>query len=265
MKPRINMIGGGFTHDVCSSAGSEPKLMVWDKSGMSDISIHIDYGVANIPPNPSKKNYVWLSESKTINKPLYDWCIDNVKFLEDNFELLFTHDKSLVGLSNKFKLVTCSAKPWVKDVGIHTKSKLVSMIASNKVMCDEHRYRQEVIRKYSGKLDHYGRGYRNITNKEEGLNDYCFSIAMENHTYSLAFSEKITDCFATGTIPIYYGTPEISEVFNPDGIIMLTDDFKIEDLSFELYYSKMDAIKENYEIVTNMSVAEDYIYEKFIK
>tara|TARA_B110000285_G_C14972599_1_gene537331 strand:+ start:167 stop:946 length:780 start_codon:yes stop_codon:yes gene_type:complete len=259
------MIGGGFTHDVCSSAGSEPKLMVWDKSGMSDISIHIDYGVANIPPNPSKKNYVWLSESKTINKPLYDWCIDNVKFLEDNFELLFTHDKSLVGLSNKFKLVTCSAKPWVKDVGIHTKSKLVSMIASNKVMCDEHRYRQEVIRKYSGKLDHYGRGYRNITNKEEGLNDYCFSIAMENHTYSLAFSEKITDCFATGTIPIYYGTPEISEVFNPDGIIMLTDDFKIEDLSFELYYSKMDAIKENYEIVTNMSVAEDYIYEKFIK
>tara|TARA_R110001606_G_scaffold399176_1_gene581312 strand:- start:5055 stop:5852 length:798 start_codon:yes stop_codon:yes gene_type:complete len=265
MKPRINMIGGGFTHDVCSSAGSEPKLMVWDKSGMSDISIHIDYGVANIPPNPAKKNYVWLSESKTINKPLYDWCIDNVKFLEDNFELLFTHDKSLVGLSNKFKLVTCSAKPWVKDVGIHTKSKLVSMIASNKVMCDEHRYRQEVIRKYSGKLDHYGRGYRNITNKEEGLNDYCFSIAMENHTYSLAFSEKITDCFATGTIPIYYGTPEISEVFNPDGIIMLTDDFKIEDLSFELYYSKMDAIKENYEIVTNMSVAEDYIYEKFIK
>jgi hypothetical protein len=259
------MVGGGFTHDICSSAGSEPKLMVWDKTGMSDTSIHIDHAVYGIPPNPTKKNYVWLSESRTINKPIYDWCVNNVKFIEDNFELLFTHDKSLVELSDKFKLVTCSAKPWVKDIGIHTKTKLVSMIASNKVMCEEHKYRQEVIRKYTGKMDHYGRGYRNISKKEEGLNDYCFSITMENHTYSLAFSEKITDCFATGTVPIYYGTPEISEVFNPDGIIMLTDEFKIEDLSFDLYHSKMDAIKENYEIVTNMPVAEDYIYEKYIK
>jgi hypothetical protein len=51
----------------------------------------------------------------------------NVKYLEDNYRLLFTHDTELLKLSPKFKLVTCSAKPWVTDIGVHTKSKLISM------------------------------------------------------------------------------------------------------------------------------------------
>jgi hypothetical protein len=61
------------------------------------------------------------------------------------------------------------------------------------------------------KLTLFGRGYNEIKNKEIGLKDYHFSITMENHTYPLAYSE-ISDCFATGTIPIYYGTDMIGDV-----------------------------------------------------
>ena len=88
---------------------------------------------------------------------------------------------------------------------------------------------------------------------------------MENLTYSNGYSEKITDCFATGTIPIYYGSPDIVEVFNSDGIIWLTEEFKIEDLSAELYWSKMDAIQDNYNRAINFPIAEDWIFETYIK
>tara|TARA_R110000772_G_scaffold259089_1_gene376591 strand:+ start:1363 stop:2160 length:798 start_codon:yes stop_codon:yes gene_type:complete len=263
-KQTINMVGGGFQHQNSSSFGHEAKNVKWFKDGSANISIHIDNGL-RIPPNKTKLNYGWLSESKTIIGGIYGWCVNNIQYLEDNFELIFTHDTSLLPLSDKFKLVICSAKPWIKDVGIHTKSKLVSMISSNKVMCAEHKYRQDMVSKYRSQVDLFGRGFNPIKTKDEGLKDYYFSIAMENGTYPLMYSEKLTDCFATGTIPIYYGTPSIGEVFNTDGIITLDDNFNIGDLTSELYHSKLDAIKENLESVIEMPIAEDYIYEKYIK
>jgi hypothetical protein len=74
-----------------------------------------------------------------------------------------------------------------------------------------------------------------------------FSVTIENDEYETYWSEKILDCFACGTIPVYHGAPDIGDYFNMDGIILLTDDFKVSDLTPELYYSKMDAIKDNFE------------------
>ena len=57
---KINMIGGGFQHEICSSAGSVPKLVEWDKgSHNANISIHIDQAIKQ-PVNKNKKNYAWL-------------------------------------------------------------------------------------------------------------------------------------------------------------------------------------------------------------
>jgi len=270
MRQKVNMVGGGFQHDVCSSSGSVPKLMEWIK-GVHDapISIHIDHAMwfgrgEYVPPNPQTKNYAWLMESKTIIGPLYEWCSNNIPHLVENFEMVFTHDKSLVELSPIFKLVVCNALPWVKDCGIFDKTKSLSMIASSKVMCEEHRYRQQIIQKHQHQMNHYGRGFKNINIKEDGLKDYRFSITMENGTYPLMYSEKLTDCFVTGTIPIYYGC-DVSELFDTNGIIMLTDDFNPSDLTEDLYHSKMESIKNNYEIAMNLPIAEDYIYENFIK
>jgi hypothetical protein len=263
-KIKINMIGGGFQHAECSSHGHMPEHVIWTKDKSAPISIHIDNAIMS-PIDPNKKNYAWLTESKTIIGGLYQWCENNVEYIENNFELLFTHDIELVKLSGKFKLVICSAKHWIQDIGIHIKTKLVSMIATNKIMCSCHEYRQKIVNKYKDNLDLFGRGFNHIDNKEEGLKDYFFSIAMENGTYPLMYSEKITDCFACGTIPIYYGTSMIGDVFNTDGIIILDESFNINDLTPDLYYSKTDAIKENYHIATSMPIAEDYIYKNFIK
>jgi len=108
-------------------------------------------------------------------------------------------------------------------------------------------------------------GINFIENKKDGLKDYCFSISIENATYSNMITEKITDCFMTGTIPIYFGIDNIGDFFNKNGIIILNDDFNIDDLSFDLYYSKIEAVKENYEISKKLMLPEDLIYLDHLK
>ena len=264
-KVKINMIGGGFQHEICSSAGNVPRYVEWDKGSHSaDISIHIDNAIRQ-PTNKIKRNYAWICESSAIIPHIIQWVSQNMVYMENNYELIFTHDERLLSLSPKMRFILPNAVPWVSDYGVHKKTKLVSIIASLKKYCSGHLYRHTIIEKYGHLVDCYGSGHNRIENKEEGLNDYCFSIAMENDNYPHIFCEKITDCFATGTIPIFWGTPTIGDFFNKDGIIMLTDDFMVEDLSTDLYYSKMDAILNNYERAINLPTAEDYMYENHIK
>lgn len=261
---KINMIGGGFQHSV-STNDMEPKFVEWVKgSGLAPISIYIDNGL-HLPMKLETKNYGWLCESKTIIPHLYDWCANNIEVLKNKYIKVFTHDVELAKLSDIFQITQCSAKSYFKHGEMYPKNKLVSMIASNKTMCAEHLYRQQMIQKFSGKCDHFGRGHRPIENKEDGLKDYCFSIVMENATYPNMFTEKITDCFMTGTIPIYYGISNIGDYFDTNGIITLNDDFKIEDLSFELYQSKIESVERNLQLAIDLLVAEDYIYKNFIE
>lgn len=261
---RINLIGGGFQHSP-STSGHKPLFIEWIKNGSSaPISIYVDFGMYD-NTNPNTKNYGWLVESKTINGDLYEWCKNNIELLRNKFILVFTHDVELTKLSNIFALTQTSGKSFIPFGDIYPKNKLVSMIASNKVMCEEHKFRQIIINKFSEKCDHFGYGYKVIPDKIDGLKDYCFSIAMENGTYSNMFSEKITDCFMTGTIPIYYGIENINDFFNPEGIITLDSNFKIEDLNFELYNSKLDAVKDNFKKANELLIAEDYLFEKYLK
>jgi len=264
-KQSINMVGGGFQHGISSSDNNTPQHMIWVKGNhTAPISIHINDAIFK-KTDPTKRNFGWLHESKTIKPKMYADARTNVKELEKKFELVFMHDQDLASISDKFVWIKWKGNPWVIDKAIHPKSKLVSMFASSKIMCPAHVYRHEILQKFKDKVDHFGTGFKSVARKEEGLNDYFFNIAMENHTYRNSYSEKLTDCFATGTVPIYYGNPGIGEIWNTDGMIMLNNNFKIEDLSPELYYSMMPAIKDNFQRVMNMPVSEDYIYTEFIK
>jgi len=92
-----------------------------------------------------------------------------------------------------------------------------------------------------------------------------FSIAIENCQHPTYTTEKLHDCFATGTIPVYLGAPDVDSVFNGDGIIYLDDGFSIQDLSEDLYYSRMDAIRENLKLINEYAFPiEDYIYLKYL-
>jgi hypothetical protein len=51
------------------------------------------------------------------------------------------------------------------------------------------------------------------------MTPFRFALVMENHNVQGYVTEKIANAFMASTIPIYYGTPEIFEMFNKDAFI----------------------------------------------
>jgi hypothetical protein len=135
------------------------------------------------------------------------------------------------------------------------------MVSSNKGWTEGHKKRLQFVEKFKNKVDLYGRGFNEIQKKEEALSDYMFSITVENDKYETYWTEKILDCFACGTIPVYYGSPDIGDFFDKNGIIILEDDFDINSLTEELYISKKDSIKNNFEKSLEYNIIEDLIYK----
>jgi len=265
-KEKINLIGGGFRHCLSTNGYVLPRKIEWVLDNSSDVSIHVDESIFS-PVDNSKTNYAMLSESKTIIGHLYDNVVTHIALLENNYEYIFTHDISLLDASEKIKLIPPPATSWIlpRDRKLYEKTKLTSMIASNKNICSDHFYRNKIANMFEDKIDLYGRGRKNqIENKIDGLKDYCFSITVENGIYNNMFTEKITDCFVVGTIPVYYGSKSIENYFNPEGIIDLKD-LSLSDLTTQVYHNKIQYIKENFEIACNLPFPEDFIYENYIR
>lgn len=267
-KLTLNMIGGGFQHAFSSCGWNHPKHVVWDKTThTSPISIHIDAGVFEIVPDKSKLNIAWFCESPYFMWPytkkfdipdVKEWALKTYKFI-------FTSDKELLKKHPELTYVIPHAHPWIQDRKIFSKTKLTSIIASAKKEAPGHILRHSVIDTYGDFIDTFGGGYNPIKLKEEGLKDYMFSFSIENIQSDGYFTEKICDCFATGTIPIYWGDKTISDHFLTEGIICLEDGFDSSFLTKEFYESKKSFIEENFHKAINLPISEDYIYLNYIK
>ena len=264
-KYKINLFCGDNL-EPSSSALNATKHVQWVYDGSGEVNIYVSQRALDALNDTSgKPTYIWLLESKQIIPQYYQWIIDNYEFVISRVDGIFSCDKELCAKYPKISYSVINAVPWVQDRKVHEKTKLVSMIASNKRMCEGHAKRLQFVDKFREKLDFYGRGFNEISCKEEGLKDYMFSVGIENAVYDTYFTEKLTDCFACGTIPIFYGCKGVTEYFNEDGIIFLDDNFDLSMLTKDLYYSRMDAIKDNFERSINFPVAEDYLYLNYFK
>jgi hypothetical protein len=195
----------------------------------------------NIAPHA----YGWITEPPEILPHLHD----DLPRIEHQFKYIFTyHDESLNRNPEKYKLYltaghTCELR------GIPQKSKLCSFVCSAKTMCPLHKFRHSVVRAFENEIDIYGY-YSWIDIKNTGLEDYMFSIAIENSVQNDYFSEKIIDCFVTGTIPIYWGARNLGQYFDLDGVIPFDKFIEVGPamLSQSLYESKKQAMLNNFEI-----------------
>jgi hypothetical protein len=217
----------------------------WENSSIEECDLIIS--VNNIKKiNSDKRKVLWLYEPRAIIPDIYDI----VSRRNLSYTAIFSHCENLNSL-NKIVLIQPFFPSWIEKNNqlIYEKTKNISMIASKKVMCSGHSYRQEIAEKIPKHFDLFGHGReRSIDNKIEGLRDYRFSIAMENSCSNTYYTEKILDCFLTGCIPIYWGTRRIMDIFNPNGVIMLKDFMNnIDGFDFEKEYDKRkDAVLENF-------------------
>ena len=245
--------------------------IIWDRSGnveqddivfFTDDSINQVYGI-----NKSCKKIAWLIEPPQIKPNIYD----SIKRIWDQFDLILTHQESLLEISDKFKPLPmwCS---WINpnEQIIKRKTKNLSIIASSKKDTIGQSMRHEIISKFNKSLemDLYGLGYNAIDNKSTALSDYRFSIVIENVKSDYLFTEKLIDCLVTGTIPIYWGASKIDDFFDTSGFFKFNNieelDIIFENLSEGKYQELFPVVEKNYNIAINNVTVEDYIYKKYL-
>ena len=211
------------------------------------------------------KMYSWLCESSAIISDTVQFIKENLDLVMSHYKKIFTCDYSLISLHDRIEFCPPGSNmPWVTDEP-KDKTNLVSIISSGKNTTDGHKLRNKCVEYCLNNpgFDVYGRAFNPIERKDQALLPYMFSIVYENCCCDKYYTEKITDCFASKTIPIYWGTNLIKEDFNEDGIIFV-DNLPKTILSAELYHSKIDSVNENYDRVKKLAAADDLLYEKIM-
>lgn len=269
---KMQALGAPFVIEHSSCSDLKPKKFDWISED-HPVKVFIDGGIASGMTYQKKlgeKKIAWVCESRAIFHSLHfprEVWESNIVEIAGSYDLLFTSEKSLIGKHPNIRYcINGSNLPWIKEQQVYEKTKLVSLIASPKKYTFGHALRHTLAEKYKDKVDLYGgvlgssRVGKTTWDKLEALKDYRFSFIIENDKYETSYTEKLTDCFATGTIPIYWGAPDIGNIFNADGIITLTSEFDINKLTPELYESKLEAVKDNFNRVKDLESADDQLF-----
>jgi hypothetical protein len=146
-----------------------------------------------------------------------------------------------------------------------TKHRMCSLIASKKAKQTGHKMRHEVakwIRETEKDVEIMGRGYRPFAEKAEGLAPFRYSIVIENSRESNYFTEKLIDAMLCGTIPIYWGCPNIGEFFDTNGIILCQSLGDIQAAVQRLSLADFDARQSAASANRVRAVSYSTIYER---
>ena len=226
--------------------------------GIDDfLTVYVDESIRNINTN-CKHNIAMLVEPISVAASLYSWIEQNY----NSFDIILTHHKPLLKLNNKFRYypswprIKMDRHNWI----IPEKNKLVSAIFSSKQQTPAQKFRHEIAKQFKDSIDLYGTGYQFLEDKFEGTGNYMFQVVVEN-IFSGYVSEKGNDCFACGTIPIYYGNKNsnINDYYDANGFILFETIDELEyllkkEVTVDYYNDRKKVINENYKLAIHNNV-----------
>jgi glycosyltransferase involved in cell wall biosynthesis len=182
--------------------------------------------------------------------------------------LVLTSDEALVArqdVGRRFVLAPAITRAWsvrksydeLQATAIADKPRRLSWVTSNLTLLRGHRYRLAFLEKLKKEVefDLFGRGFRPLDDKWDGLAPYRYSIAFENTRADYYFTEKLMDCFVAETMPIYYGSPLIAKFFPPESMVLIDpEDDKVFDkirdvIGSDLWRERREAIREAKQLV----------------
>lgn len=202
--------------------------------------------IANLP------SVIWMQESRWLDRAL-----EIVPHDVGAFDLLISNDAERVAKGAAYMTLFGT---WITREAIPEKTELVSMVASSKRYDGVEGYAmRRRVRDMLGRTWPHGFGKafsRPIRDKFIALAPYNFSIAIESESYPWFHTEKLFDCFATKTVPLYWGCSDFSKLaeygYDLAGIIAwrdLTDLVTIlGEINESLYDHMHAAIEHNYKI-----------------
>lgn len=190
---------------------------------------------------PKEKMILFMWEPPTVLKRMY-----RPKILE-NFSRVYTWNDDLVDNKKFFKFYYPVLRPMLPELPSFQEKKFCTLVSSNlkSSHLDElYSERKNVIEYFErvgeAGFEFYGRkwpegvykSYRGLcSDKLETIKNYRFSICYENIKEIKGYvTEKIFDCFAAGSVPIYWGASNITDTI-PKGCFIDRRDFaSLEEL-----------------------------------
>lgn len=260
------------------SSHTYPEYIFWDRFNIS-LDTHFYVHEASLgKKHPCKKMFAIWRESEAIIPSQYDVMLNKPEIIKE-FDCVFTHSERLLNKYPNARFAPAGNVWYGMDGGgseptgdvSEKKEKNISIISSNKEVCEMHKIRADLTRYYknSTDVDTFGSAVgNNFKYKKDALEKYRYSIVLENDVAPYYFTEKVLDCFASMTIPIYVGATKIGEFFDTDGMIIVNkdelSDFRnidkiIKQCSENDYSSRLDAIKKNHSLVNDYLCYEDYL------
>ena len=264
-------------------AGRTPRYILWNHND-TNLPVHfysyrsIEEGIKN---STAKVKCLYIHESKAIIPAAYKYVLEHEE-IANKFDYIFTSNADIL---NKYKNARFSPASgvwygsekwggnWNKN-RLCEKNKMISLLSSNKKRCELHKFRLSLANHYmkSDNVDTYGTFNRGgYVRLNDAFDDYRYSIVIENEQSPYYFTEKIMNCFASMTVPIYIGATKIGDFFNLDGIIQVESSTieSIEDAvracSVEDYNNRKEAILDNYIRAQEYLCVEDYLYKHYKK
>lgn len=213
------------------------------------------------------KYKIALAAESPIIKP---YVVNYIHQVEHKFDYIYTY--SPIPNNPKYKQSYCGGACWIpkQNCKLYSKSKLLSIVASNKNYAPGHQLRHQLIAmKLHPELELWGSGYKWFSDEPDGrvapFKDYMYMIVVENCRFPNYFTDKIIDCFASGCIPIYWGDPNMGNYFNKDGFYTweTIDDLKkiLSKINPEDYYKRTEAIKKNFNQFKKFASPDRWLYE----
>lgn len=113
------------------------------------------------------------------------------------------------------------------------KTKTLSTVCSNKQMShtvhsQRYNFTMEMKERLGDIFDVFGRGINPIDRKDEAMDVYRYTLAIENHQSTGHWTEKLSDAWLANCLPFYYGDPEYTSLFPADAAIPI-DIFKMDE------------------------------------
>jgi hypothetical protein len=272
-KPKINLVDACFHQSASSIAGDNsdlpPERFDWYR-GPDQVSKHkffTSWTLKEAVKDPHPNKIAWLLEPPAIQTWPYDFIYEH----HDKFEAVLTYSRQLLDQAPKIdNLHFCPhGGSWISsdDWSIKPKYRNVCMIASEKMVTPGHMMRHMVANKYGHRIDLLGYAYRPFERIVNALKQYRYAVVIESVLFDWYFSEKLIDCLATGTVPIYRGCPSFDDFFDLDGIIRFDDEEELGDVLDSIgpqdYAWRMDAIRQNFARARSYFRAEDWAQSKY--
>lgn len=185
--------------------------------------------------------------------------------MEKPFEAVLTHNSYFAKHKNWLWFPHGGSFVPLDQWKVHKKTKGVSLLCSPKRSLWGHRKYHYLAERFGDHLDVYG--LDGHVDKLTAIAPYRYTVVVEAEETVDFFSEKLIDCLALGTIPIYWGCPNIGDYFDVHGLVRVNSTEEVAEalgkLNTKFYSARKDVIGENLEIARRYAIPEDWIWNEY--